>query len=75
MASISFKVGSIYCYECVMALRKFIGDVKGVQSVDMIGDDKVVITYDPANLIFDEGKLRHLVKDSIDKLGFKIIEE
>ncbi len=75
MASISFKVGSIYCYECVMALRKFIGDVKGVRSVDMIGDDRVVITYDPANLIFDEGKLRQLVIDSIDKLGFKIIEE
>ncbi len=73
MASISFKVGSFYCYDCVNALRKFVGSFKGVQSVDMINKDKVVITFDPSSM--DEEKLRQIVTDSVYKLGFKIIEE
>ncbi len=73
MASITFKVGRVYCLECVMALRKFICNLKGVQSVDMKDNEKVIITYEPSNLDFSEEKLRKIVIDSIGKLGFTVI--
>ena len=71
MAHISFKVGSIYCYDCVMALKKFIGSLDGIHSIEMEGEDRVDISYDPS--VLSEDKLRELVTDSVDKLGFKII--
>jgi copper chaperone CopZ len=74
VAQINLKVGSIYCHDCVLALRKFIGNIKGVQSVDMIGDDRVVIIYEPSHLDLDEGRLKQLVLDSSDKLGFKVLD-
>ncbi len=72
MANISFKVGSVYCYDCVMALKKFIGSLEGIQYIEMIGADKVYISFDPA--LIDEERLRQIVADSIEKLGFKILE-
>jgi copper chaperone CopZ len=72
MASISFKVGSIYCYDCVIALKKFIGSLEGIQSIETIGEDRVDISYDPSSI--SEEKLRQIVTDSIEKLGFKIVE-
>jgi hypothetical protein len=29
MNKLSFNVGTIFCYECITALRKFIGSMKG----------------------------------------------
>ena len=75
MANLSFKVGSIYCHDCVLALRSFIGKLKGVKSVNMVGDDRIAIDYNPFELDLDDEKLKKLVVDSIDKLGFKVIEE
>jgi hypothetical protein len=74
VARLSLKVGSIYCYDCVLGLRGFLSKIKGVQSVDMVGDDRVVTTYNPSDLEIDEEKLQQIVRDSIDKLGFKVID-
>ena len=74
MASINFKVGDVYCLDCVMALRNFIGKMNGVQSVDMKDNEEVLITYEPSRLNFDERELKKIVSDSIEKLGFKILE-
>ena len=71
MAKMSFKVGSIYCYDCVIALKKFIGSLEGIQSIDMEGEDMVDISYNPS--VMSEEKLRQVVTDSVEKLGFKII--
>jgi copper chaperone CopZ len=71
MANISFKVGSIYCYDCVIALKKFVGSLEGIQSIEMIGEDKVDISFDPS--VIGEEKLRQIITDSIEKLGFKIV--
>ena len=72
MATLTFKIGHVYCYDCVKALGKFVGKMKGVQSVEVINNDSAVIEYDPAELEFDEEKFKQIVIDSIDRLGFKI---
>ena len=72
MATLSFKVGHVYCYDCVKALSKFIGKMKGVLSVEVINNDSAVIEYDPANLEVEEDRFKQIVMDSIDRLGFKI---
>jgi len=72
MAKLSFKVGHVYCYDCVKALGKFIGNMKGVQSVDVINNESAVIEYDPSGLEVDEEKFKQIVVESIDRLGFKI---
>jgi copper chaperone CopZ len=72
MANISFKAGNIYCYDCVLALKKFIGSLDGIQSIEMTEEDRFDISFDPSSI--EEGKLRQIVKDSTEKLGFKIME-
>ena len=74
MAKLSFKVGHVYCYDCVKALGKFIGRMKGVQSVEVKNNDSAVIEYEPSALDFDEEKFKQIVIESIDKLGFRIKE-
>jgi len=74
MARLSFKVGHVYCYDCVKALGKFIGRMKGVQSVEVKNNDSAVIEYEPSALDFDEEKFKQIVIESIDKLGFRIKE-
>lgn len=72
MSTLSFKVGHVYCYDCVKALSKFIGKMKGVLSVEVINNDSAVIEYDPSNLEVDEEKFKQIVRESIDRLGFQI---
>jgi copper chaperone CopZ len=72
MATLSFKVGHVYCYDCVKAVGKFVGKMKGVQSVDVKNNDSAVIEYDPARLEVDEEQFKQIVKDSIERLGFRI---
>lgn len=74
MATLSFKVGHVYCYDCVKAVGKFVGKMKGVQSVDVKNNDSAVIEYDPARLEVDEEQFKQIVKDSIERLGFRISE-
>jgi copper chaperone CopZ len=68
---ISFNVGTIFCYDCVMALRRFIGSMKGVEGVE-IDEGKVSIEYDPSKI--SEEKIAQIAKDSIEKLGYKILD-
>ncbi|KPJ97667.1 MAG: hypothetical protein AMK71_12910 [Nitrospira bacterium SG8_35_4] len=72
MATLSFKVGHVYCYDCVKALGKFVGKMKGVQSVNVKNNESAVIEYDPAGLEVDEEQFKQIVKDSIERLGFRI---
>lgn len=72
MATLSFKVGHVYCYDCVKAVGKFVGKMKGVQSVDVKNNDSAVIEYDPSALEVDEEQFKKIVKESIERLGFRI---
>ncbi len=72
MAILSFKIGHVYCYDCVKAVGKFVGRMKGVQSVTVENNDSAVIEYDPSGLEFEEEKFKQIVKESIERLGFRI---
>jgi len=72
MAILSFKVGHVYCYDCVKAVGRFVGKMKGVQSVTVKNNESAVIEYDPAGLEVDEEQFKQIVKDSIERLGFRI---
>ncbi len=68
---LSLDVGTIFCYDCVMALRKFIGSIKGVSAVE-VEEGKVAIDFDPA--VISEERVSQLARDSIEKLGYKVLD-
>ncbi|MEN8264422.1 MAG: heavy metal-associated domain-containing protein [Nitrospirota bacterium] len=72
MATLSFNVGHVYCYDCVKAVERFVGKMKGVLSVSVENNNSAIIEYDPANLEVDEEKFKLIVKESIERLGFRI---
>jgi hypothetical protein len=57
----------------VIALKKFIEHEKGVESVEMLEDDKVVVRYEPSELDYTEKKLKEIICENVGKLGFKIV--
>jgi copper chaperone CopZ len=72
MAILSFNIGHVYCYDCVKAVGRFVGKMKGVKSVAVENNSSAVIEYDPSDLDVDEEKFKQIVKESIERLGFRI---
>ncbi len=67
----TLNVGTIFCYDCVLALRKFIGSMNGVASVE-VEEGKVAIDFDPS--VISETDIIRLARDSIEKLGYRVID-
>jgi hypothetical protein len=61
-----------FCGECSLALMHFIGKMKGVDSITA-EDGKVAIAFDDSEI--SEESLLKLTKESIEKLGYKIVEQ
>lgn len=72
MATLSFKVGRVYCNNCVQGVGKFLGKMKGVHSVTVKNNDSTVIEYDPSELELDEERFIQIARETIEKLGFTI---
>ncbi len=72
MATLSFRVGHVSCHNCVEGVGKFVGKMKGVHSVTVKNNDSVVIEYDPDNLEMDEDQFKKIVRENIERLGFRI---
>jgi copper chaperone CopZ len=72
MATLSFNVGRVYCHNCVLGVEKFIGKMKGMQSVSVKNNDSVAIEYNPSGLELNEDKFKQIVRESIERLGFSI---
>jgi copper chaperone CopZ len=71
MGKLSFKVEDRFCDECALALRRFIGHLEGVESID-VENRMIAVSFDPAKM--PEEKLDRITKDSLEKLGYKLIE-
>lgn len=71
MRKLIFKVEERFCDECALALRRFIGHMEGVESID-VEEKKIAIVFDDAK-IPDEELLR-ITTDSLEKLGYKLTE-
>jgi copper chaperone CopZ len=66
-----FKVEEQFCDECALALRRFIGHLEGIQSID-VEEKKIAVVFDAAKMTEEE--LSRITKDSLEKLGHKLIE-
>ncbi len=72
MAKRLFNVEDRFCDECAMALRRFIGHLDGVESID-VEKRMIAVTFDPAKI--SEEKLDEIAGDSLEKLGHRLIAE
>ncbi len=66
-----FKVEDRFCDECALALRRFIGHEEGIGSVE-VENRMIAVVFDPAKM--DGERLEKLAKDSLEKLGHRLIE-
>ena len=71
MRKLLFSVEDKVCDECALALRRFIGHMEGIASVD-VEDRKIAIVFDNAKMA--EEKLLKLTTESLEKLGHKPTE-
>lgn len=69
MKTARFNVDASLCAECSMALRRFIGGMDGVESID-VEQGKIAVRFDEAEI--DEEKLSKITKDSIERLGYRV---
>jgi copper chaperone CopZ len=66
---ISLTVQKEFCDECSLALRRFIGKMNGVDSVD-VEEGKIVISFDDSQIL--EADVLKISRESVEKLGYKI---
>ncbi len=71
MKRASFNVDKNLCIDCSLALRRFIGGLDGVNSID-VEEGKVVVSFDENEI--DQEKLSRIAADSIRKLGYDVDE-
>ena len=72
MGILSFRVGRVYCHNCVQGVGKFLGKIRGVLSVSVKNNDSAVIEYDPETLELDEAHFKKVARETIERLGFTI---
>ncbi len=72
MSKVSLNVQKQFCEECSFALRRFIGGMEGVVSIS-VQDGKIEIDYDSSKIT--EETVKKLSKDSIEKLGYELLNE
>ena len=66
-----FNVRNDLCGECSLALRRFVGGMDGVASID-VEQGKIAVKYDEK--LMDDERISAITKDSIEKLGYRIDE-
>ena len=71
MKTARFSVSKDLCAECSLALRRFIGGMDGVDSID-VEQGRIAVTFDESRI--DEGMLGRITKDSIERLGYRVEE-
>lgn len=71
MEKISIDVEKHFCEECSLALRRFVGHMEGVESID-VEEGRIAIAFDNSKVTREA--LLKITKDSIEKLGYKLIE-
>lgn len=69
MKKISLTVQKEFCDECSLALRRFVGKMKGVDSVD-VEEGKIIISFDDSEIL--EADVLKISRESVEKLGYKI---
>lgn len=71
MEKLTLNVEKIFCEECSLALRRFIGHMEGVESID-VEEGKVAVVFDGEKINGED--LSRITRESIEKLGYKLEE-
>lgn len=66
-----FNVSKNFCSECALALRRFVGGMDGVQSID-VEHGKIAVKFNES--VIAEEKLTKITKDNIEKFGYQVEE-
>lgn len=64
---IAFDVKKEFCAECALALRRFIGKMDGVTSIET-GEGSIVIDFDEQKI--GEDRVRKITTENLEKLGY-----
>ncbi len=64
-----FNVEKTLCADCSLALRRFIGGMDGVESID-VESGRIAVKFDDTEI--DEEKLKKITRDSIERLGYRV---
>lgn len=71
MKRLFLNVQKEFCDECSLALRRFIGKMPGVESID-VESGKIAISFDDSKM--REEDLFKISRESIEKLGYRLTE-
>ncbi len=71
MAKRSFRVEERFCDECALALRRFIGHLDGIESIN-VENKMIAVVFNPSKMT--EERLDRITKDSLEKLGHTLLE-
>jgi len=69
LKTISLDVQKEFCEECSLALRRFIGHMDGVSSID-VEKGKIIIHFNDKRIT--EEDILKITRESIEKLGYKM---
>lgn len=72
MGQVSLNVQKQFCEECSLALRRFVGNLDGVKSVD-VENGRIVISFDESVIAGD--RVKTIAQDSVEKLGYQLFDE
>jgi hypothetical protein len=71
MAKRLFRVEEQFCDECALALRRFIGHLDGIESIN-VENKMIAVSFNPSEM--PEERLDRITKDSLEKLGHSLLE-
>ncbi len=71
VSRVLFRVEKQFCGECSLALRRFLGGMEGVSTVD-VENGSVSVEFDEGRL--GEEQVRRMTRDSIEQLGYRVEE-
>jgi copper chaperone CopZ len=66
-----FNVDKNICENCTLALRRFIGGMDGVESIEAM-QGKIAVKFNETAI--DEETVARITRDSIEKLGYRVEE-
>lgn len=64
------SVEAHFCEECSLSLRRFIGGLEGIESIEA-NNGQISITYE--DKIVNDGQLFAAVCENVEKLGYKLL--
>jgi copper chaperone CopZ len=72
MKTKQFEANRNLCGDCSMALRRFVGNLDGVDSIS-VENQKIAVTFDETSA--DEELITRITRESVEKLGYKIASD